>query len=264
VNPHPRRHRPPRKLGEPYVHPLILGGTLSLGILLWVGAGAIAIVSTVSRADFKDAELDDFEYLGESACHIESSVNYQTVEEEVNALNTNCIEQWEYRVSVKTAEINNDVFVTDWISFKACSTSCYLCPESRLYGDNYYAGVDSLRRGEYITNETSVECWGPTIPAEKLSDFYNCGSQKSTNSSSTTTKPTCYLLADPRDKLKDSIDSYEMGMLGAYTGFGGGAVLLMIAAWCVWKNKQIRAQDNKVLRKQASTMTTGGDEHSQA
>ena len=263
VNPHPRKPRPPRKPGEPYVHPLILGGTLSLGILLLIGAGAIAIVSTISRSDFKDAELNDFQYLGDSACHIESSVNYRTIEEELNALNTDCLEQWEYQVRVKTDEIDNDVFVTDWISFKACSTSCYLCPDSRRYGDNYYAGVDILRRGEYITNETVVECWGPTIPVEKLSSFYNCGPQRSPNSS-TATEPTCYLLADPRNKLKDSIDSYEMGMLGAYTGFGGGAVLLAVAAWCVWKNKRVREHDNKVLRKQASTLTTGGDENSQA
>eukprot|EP00977_Amphora_coffeiformis_P000952 scaffold202_cov180-Amphora_coffeaeformis.AAC.4 len=256
TNPHPRRPRPPRKPGEPYVHPLILGGTLSLGILLLIGSGAIAIVSNISRADFKDAELNDFQYLGESACHIESAVNYRTIEEELNALNTNCLEQWEYQVRVETDEIVNDVFVTDWLSFKACSTSCYLCPDSRRYGENYYAGVDILRRGEYITNETAVECWGPTKAVESLSSFYNCGPQKTTDA------PTCYLLADPRDKLKDSIDSYEMGMLGAYTGFGGGAVLLLVAGWCVWKNKRVRAQDQKILRKQATTSTTvGGDEH---
>lgn len=239
-----KKAKRPRQLGvEPPIHALILGGTFSLGILLWIGAAAIAIVSAVRRSDFKDADLNDFEYLGPTACRIERAVNYRVVEEEVNALNTVCLEQWEYRVHVQTADDGiDDVFRTDWLSLQACQTSCYLCPESRLYGRDHYAGVDVLRRGQAITNETLVECWGPRIPVSRLSDFYNCGPHQQ-NSTAT----SCYVLADPRDRLKDELDSYELSMLGAYVGFGCGAFLLLVFAWCVWHNRRVLARDREIL-----------------
>jgi ABC-type dipeptide/oligopeptide/nickel transport system permease subunit len=61
-----------RELGDPYFHQLVVGGTLSLGVLLIVGALAILAIMLMEQSNFRDADLDGFTSLGE-ACLVESS-----------------------------------------------------------------------------------------------------------------------------------------------------------------------------------------------
>jgi hypothetical protein len=255
-----KKPKAPRQLGEPPIHALIVGGTFSLALLLWIGAAAIAIVAATQRSDFDDADLQDFVSLGEQGCRIERTVRYRTIDQEINTLNRVCLEQWEYQVRVMSStqeeqqQQQQDVFVTDWLSLRACTSSCSSCPESRLYGRDHYAGVDVLRRGEAITNATFVECWAPRIPVNQLSDFYNCGPYQNNGSAQNN---TCYVLLDPTDKLDDELDSYELTMLGAYVGFAGGFILFLAYGWCVCYNKKVLARDAKILQERKQQQTTG-------
>jgi hypothetical protein len=61
-----------RELGDPYFHQLVVGGTLSLGVLLIVGALAILAIMLMEQSNFRDADLDGFTSLRE-ACLVESS-----------------------------------------------------------------------------------------------------------------------------------------------------------------------------------------------
>ena len=72
-----------------------------------------------------------------------------------------------------------------------------------------------------------------------------------------TTNTTCYRLADPRTALQESIESYKTGMIGAYAGFGGGFVLLVIAAWCAWPRRRHPKDETAA----ATTKTTPRTEH---
>jgi hypothetical protein len=222
-----------RELGDPYFHQLVVGGTLSLGILLIVGSIAILGIMLKEQSNFKGAALDDFRSLGE-ACLVESAFDYRAVDIELNSLNTVCEEEWEYNVRVVD---RNNTFVSNTITYTACKRSgCTECSDRKLQGENVYAGVDITRRGEPIDNETFAECWASVAPVESLSDFYDCGNQIG----------TCYQLVDPRDRLKDEIDSFELGMIGAYSGFGVGAILLLCSGWFLWRNHQVRRKDRKL------------------
>jgi hypothetical protein len=231
-----------RQVGDPYFHQLVVGGTLSLGILLVVGALAILAIMLNEQSNFRDADLDDFTSLGE-ACLVISSFAYRAVDLELNSLNTVCEEEWEYNVRVVA---RNETFVSNTITYTACKRSgCNECPDRKLQGENFYAGVDVKRRGEPIDNETFAECWAPVVSRESLSDFYNCGNQSA----------TCYQLEDPTDRLKDEIDSFELGMIGAYAGLGVGVFLLLSAGWFLWRNRQVLRKDRELqesMNKQSS------------
>ena len=89
-----------RRLGEPLYDKFMIGGTVSLGVLMWIGATAVLIVSLVEQSKYLGAQLSDFESLGPQGCRIVESFSYNIYDKRLDALNTNCMEQWTYTVQV--------------------------------------------------------------------------------------------------------------------------------------------------------------------
>ena len=208
-------------------HKLIVGGTFSLGVLMLLGAALIMTLSLLDYSEFSDADVGDFESLGPEGCQILSTYSYEIFQKDLNSLNRLCVEEWEYNALARTSS-DEVTFTSNPLTFEACKVGCNECPSSKLQGENYYAGVESNKRGQTIDNATFVECFQPTIPVNELSSFYECQ------------ETTCYQLKDPTIELKEKTESYEFGMLGAYVSIGVGCVLLLCSFWCMWKNRLAR------------------------
>ena len=241
--------------------PIFVGGTFSLGLLLLIGATIILGISVRDRSAFRDASVTDFVSLGPSACQIQRTFRYDTVDQELNALNRLCIEQWQYIVGVvedqqeeENIPVVVDTFISSTQSFTACQSSCQECRQdtNKLQGPDYYAGVDATSRGFSLnTNDTSsrtVACWKSVRPRQELSDFYTCGNTTTTTNNDTTTTTTnnddndndtvsyCYQLENPVTRLREAQQSYEFAMMGSYAGYGTGVIILLWAAWCRYRN----------------------------
>lgn len=227
-----------RELGEPVYDTLLISGTVSLGVLMWIGATIVLIMTLVDQRNFKDASLGDFVSQGPNACLIENATSYNYYDNKRDALNTVCVEQWEYNVRVLTMEDTS--FVSSPLSIGRCRAKCEICSSSRLFGPDFYVGVDPTKRGSSISNETLVECWAPSIPVEELSDFYPCGSQKESQG-------TCFLLQDTAVSLQERMNSSQIGLISAYACYAGGFLLLLVTAWFKWRNQQVLEQDREKL-----------------
>jgi hypothetical protein len=103
----------------------------------------------------------------------------------------------------------------------------------------------------------SVECWGPTIPVDSLSEFYNCGSQRQENG-------TCFLLEDSAPQVEDEQFSSRVGLAAAYACFGGGIFLILLALYFRHRNKQVyeteRQDGETIAEEQVVDVDDGNDE----
>jgi hypothetical protein len=257
-----------RQPGDPVYDKMIISGTASLGVLLWIGSTVVLIVSLIDQGKLDNASTGDFQNLGPDACLIESTANYTYTDVKVNALNAMCVEQWEYNVQVmmETEEGDDDVaFVSASLSSNSCPGLCDDCLRfDLLFGPNYYVGTNPTVRGQYIddtsnnTNDTSssvvlVECFAPALPVSDLSTFYNCGPQQVENE-------TCFLLEDTSVRLEEEQLSVRIGLAAAYCGYAGGAVLLLLAGYLVHRNKQVREEELlKVTEHEEQPEETGDD-----
>ncbi|CAB9526986.1 expressed unknown protein [Seminavis robusta] len=220
--------------GDPIYDTLLIGGTVSLGVLMWIGATIVLIMSLVDQSEFQNAMPSDFSSLGPRGCRVEKSTSYTYYDQRLDALNTLCVEEWQYSVQVVVSlmeEEEETTFVSAPIMSENCRSKCDVClRQGRLYGAEFYPGLDPTTRGTYITNQTFVECWEPTIPVEDLSDFYQC--DKSSG--------TCFLLEDTSVRLEAERNSSQIGLISAYACYAGGALLLLVAGFFVLRNKQVR------------------------
>ncbi|KAG7345942.1 hypothetical protein IV203_005009 [Nitzschia inconspicua] len=254
-----------RQPGDPIYDKMIISGTASLGLLLWVGALIVMIVSLVNRSDFYDASASDFQSVGEDGCLVESAATYTYFDVQLNALNSVCVEQWEYNVRVVARTIVGEegeeeemiFFVSAPLSSESCRGQCQDCVrQNQLLGEDFYVGVVATQRGAPINaNGTTVECFGPTIPVGELSGFYDCGTQREIND-------TCFQLQDTSISLEQQQLSVQVGLAVAYCGFAGGFLLLLLTAYFMYRNKQVREAElplapTKILTKGETSLTNG-------
>lgn len=269
----PSQKPPPRPLmrnrlnderapGELVFDKLIVGGTLSLGVLMFVGGLAILIISLVNQSAYKDVSLDDFASLGPQGCRIDSSVSYRVETEKLDALNSICKEVYQYQVEIirpttkekeeadgSMSPTATSFFISTPLYRIMCKTSCDICPPSSLNGPNFYVGVDVTRPGTAITaNETLVECWEPTRPVNQLSDYYQCGPTQVDNggqvppSSQGATPPQCYQLYDTAAEIQDLQGSHQAGLIAGSIGFAGSIILTIVGLYFVHRNRQARKE----------------------
>ena len=226
-----------RKLGEPVFDSLIVRGTVSLGVLLVIGACVIFGVSMKQQNEYSGAELSDYESLGAQACWIQSSYSYNVRTKRKSKLRADCIEEWEYNVVDMTT---NKTFVSEVLQQKACAWACEDCWDYE--GPDFYAGVKSNVPGIPLTNDTMLlqECYGPTVDVEDLSDYFECDEFEDNED--------CIRLNDPREDLDDRMDSVGVGLLAAYVGLGGGAIVLIWGAYFYCKNRIVYQRDQVKLR----------------
>lgn len=230
-----------RQPGDPIYDWTIIQGTIALATLLWIGATIVLIMSQIEKADLDGASRSDFRFLGESACQIESSFSYTYYEVRVNALNSLCIEQWEYNVRVRE---ENTYFVSQPLSSESCRFSCDECLRfDRLGGPDFFIGSDSSLGGSEISNQTFSDCFAPTIPVEDLSGFFDCGVQRDANG-------TCYLLEDIDEALEKEEESINFGQIAAYSGYIGGALLFILVWFFIRRNKVVRERELAALEKE--------------
>lgn len=229
-----------RQVGDPVpFDKLIVGGTLSLGFLLLIGGIVILAISLADQSTFKDATPNDFVSLGDNACQILNASSYRTVEEELNALTTRCIEEYRYTVQVVSETVSNGdekkMFVSNVLTSVVCSSPCEFCLANKFRGPTYYAGVVVNEDGENISSSTLVECW--VSRTDTLSDFYSCPNGD----------VPCYQLQDPSLPLKEATDSNHLGMIAAWVALVGSVVVIALGIWFAWRNRQALEQDAKLL-----------------
>ena len=255
----PSKGKKQREPGEPVYDKFIIGGTASLGVLMLIGATIVLIINLVEQANYNDAKLTDFVSLGQEACLIDSSARYRTYDKKLNALNRVCVEEWEYSVLVlelddqgkgnnttsTTTSTSSASFVTSPMSSDSCPDTCDEC-SSRLFGPDYYVGVDATKTGTPILdnnnnnrNNIFVECYAPTVPVNDLSGFYPCGTQREANQ-------TCFLLRDIRQELQERKDSTQIGSISAYACYGGGVLLLLVVLYFKKRNQTVLQQDDEL------------------
>jgi len=223
---HARQVREPQP-GDAIYDKTIIGGTSSLGILLFIGATIVIIIALNNRRQLQGASPDDFVSLGATACRIDSAFGYRYYDASTNLRNGWCQEEWEYLVQVN----DNEYFVPAALTEAYCQASCEECAsQEALRGPNYYTGVDNLRQGTKITNETLVECFAPTV--DRL-DYYDCGVQQEQNG-------TCYLLENTANDLQKEIDSINLALIATYVCYAASVALLVLVAWFVHRNRQVR------------------------
>lgn len=72
-------------------------------------------------------------------------------------------------------------------------------------------------------------------------------------------------LQNPSIELKESMDSYQIGMISdAYGCFAGGFLLLLVAAWFAWRNRQALEQSReRTMHKAASEKDSSSSSSSQ-
>jgi uncharacterized membrane protein len=234
--------------GDPIYDGMIIGGTLSLAIIMLVGATVVLIVSLLNQSKYNDASLTDFISLGNNGCQVlQNASRYSYFDQEVNALTTICTEQWEYTLRIHN--IINDgnergatnatttYFVSAPVTHGECRGTCRYCLQAgELYGPNFYARqalIDPRISGLYIDEQTYVECWQPTIPVEDLSGFYDCGVQRSENG-------TCFLLQDTAVQINEESESTQIGLVAVYACFAGGFLLLLLVVFFKYRNRQVK------------------------
>jgi len=231
-----------RNKGEAPFDALIVGGTLSLGVMMMIGGLVILILSLADQSSWNVADTDDFQSLGPQGCRVERTVEYSVQTYELDALNSVCREEYQYFVRVVAT---NTSFVSTKLSAIRCTTSCDVC--FKFYGPNWYIGVESTRLGEPITNETLIQCWEPTKPVSDLSDFYQCGILQDDGGgmevSPQEAASSCYQLEDTSIELRALQNSNQAGMIAAVVGLAGAVI--MLSWWCffVYKNRQARILD---------------------
>jgi hypothetical protein len=216
----------------------VIGGTLSLACLLLIGGIVVLAVSLVDQSTFKDASLNDFVPLGEEGCQILNTSSYRFFDEEINALNSRCVEEYRYNVQV-VSETSSDeeIFVSNVLRSIVCTGLCDFCNDNEFRGPTYYTGVVVNQEGEAISSDTLVECWAPRT--DSLSVFYTCP----TNSEAV----PCYLLQDPSLPLKDAMDSNQLGMIAAWVGLVGSVIFFTLVVWFVRRNRQVLKRDAELL-----------------
>ena len=252
----PKEEREPQP-GDPIYDQFLIGGTISLGVIMLIGATVVLVMSLVDQSKYKGADTGDFQILlgagttGGGHCRIQSSSSYNYKEKRLNALNTICVEEWEYNVYVPPTQRSDALegeeeetfFVSAPLSLDSCRGKCEDCIRmNRLFGQDYYAGVDPLVGGTYIPSfgsnsslsqaEVEVACWAPAVPVEELSDFYDCGTQRPENG-------TCFILKDTAILLKNEKNSSQISLISAYSCYAGGIILLLVAGVFIYRNKQI-------------------------
>lgn len=254
----PKEEREPQP-GDPIYDQFLIGGTISLGVIMLIGATIVLVMSLVDQSKYSGADTGDFQLLlgatgttttdSGGHCRVRSSISYIYKEKRLNALNTICVEEWKYNVHVPPTGGSDDseeeaFFVSAPLSLDSCRGKCEDCIRmNRLFGQDYYAGVDPLVGGTYIPSSSSnsstdqtevkVECWAPVVPVDELSDFYDCGTQRAENG-------TCFLLKDTAILLKDEENSSQISLISAYSCYAGGIVLLLVAGFFIYRNKQVR------------------------
>ena len=245
--------------GELPYDKLIVGGTLSLGIMLLIGGIVILIISVIDKSSFDDANTEDFVSLGSNACRIQRTVFYDAVTERVDALNSLCHEEYQYQVELilggdgdmqrddgNQTGINTTAttatFVSTVMSKTRCKRPCDVC--NQLYGENHYTGVDITRPGTSITDDLFVECWGPTKPVDQLSDFYTCGTSTAENGDGNIGEvdpidaTSCYQLQDPTIEIKNVQGSQQVGMIAAIIALIGAVMMLCWGGYFIWRNRK--------------------------
>ncbi|KAL3905449.1 MAG: hypothetical protein SGARI_004455 [Bacillariaceae sp.] len=78
--------RKERQPGDPVYDKLFIGGTMSLAVLLLIGATAVLVVCLIDQSKYKGASTSDFASLGPEGCLIESSASYSYSTIELTAL----------------------------------------------------------------------------------------------------------------------------------------------------------------------------------
>lgn len=239
-----------RQPGDPVYDKLFIGGTISLAVLLLIGAAAVLTICLIDQSKYRGASAQDFQSLGPEGCLIESSFSYSYSTVELTALNSVCQELWEYNVEIVAPDIEffeDNVQETSFVSAPlvsaACHGTCEVCQSrGKLAGPDYFVGLNPTRPGINIpANGTFAECFVPTIPVESLSDFYNCGPQRSENG-------TCYLLEDTATALIKEQDSVRIGLSAAYACFAGAIVIFGVVGYFMHQNKKVREMELSQLQ----------------
>lgn len=203
----------------------------------------ILAVSLADQSEFKDASLNDFVSLGDEACQILNTSSYRFVDEELNALNTRCMEEYRYNVKVvsdaATSSSDGDKFVSNVLKSVVCPLPCGYCNEVEFRGPTYYTGVIINENGETISSNTLVECWAPRT--DFISDFYSCPPPTESDA------VPCYQLQDPSIPLKEAEDSNQLGMIAAWVGLVGSVVFIALGVWFVRRNRLVLKQDAELL-----------------
>ena len=261
-----------RELGEPPFNRIILGGTLSLAIMLLIGGVLMLVLAISEQSNFDAASIDDFQSLGKKGCLVIDASTYTVSSVQLKKLRSKCVETWTYNVEVVgttstkddgsgvngTTTSSSTYFVSNEQSASACNTNCEFCVEDDFNGKDFYRGVESNRPGRPIVNNRMfVECWVSRMPVNELSTFYDCDGQiqyhheeemvDEDDDVDPDNTSVCYQLQDPSIELKVALESNQLGMISAWLGVVGSIIFFCMGSFWVWRNRVTAREDQQLI-----------------